>query len=265
LNMLYVAFTRAEEELIVYCSKTDSDTINSVSDLIKTSIDLSISEEHTETKHFVAMKSHFDSENLVLSIDDGYKEKDGDKFLREQKIENHFVIDDYPSSEWRDKIAIHYHSDEFFIESIEQIQNRVNHGILMHEIFSKIHTIEDIENALDEIYYTGKIDTFERVALKKSIFEIISLPEIANWFSNEWEIKTETALLTSKGEIRIPDRVIIKNNQAIVIDFKFGDSKAEHVTQVKEYMSYLAEMNFSKVEGFLFYVEQRKTIPVLNN
>ena len=59
-------------------------------------------------------------------------------------------------------------------------------------------------------------------------------------------------------EEKRPDRVMQRGDQTVVVDFKFGNPKEEHLAQVREYISLLKEMGHSHVEGFLWYVYQNK-------
>ena len=82
-------------------------------------------------------------------------------------------------------------------------------------------------------------------------------PIISSWFEPGWRVKTESSILIPGGTEYRPDRVQIKDNVAVVIDYKFTVRQAEsHKNQVKNYMKFLKEMEFNEVEGYLWYVEK---------
>jgi CRISPR/Cas system-associated exonuclease Cas4 (RecB family) len=57
---------------------------------------------------------------------------------------------------------------------------------------------------------------------------------------------------------------LIKGDKAIVIDYKFGESEhPSHQWQVQKYMQHLNQMNYKEVDGFLWYVNLGKIVPVL--
>ena len=55
-------------------------------------------------------------------------------------------------------------------------------------------------------------------------------------------------------QTRRPDRVMMKNGQVIIVDFKFGKKNEAYNRQVREYMNLLSAMGYTHVEGFLWYV-----------
>ena len=57
-----------------------------------------------------------------------------------------------------------------------------------------------------------------------------------------------------KMQNRRPDRVMVKGNEVVVVDFKFGKKKPEYTSQVKEYMSLLSDMGYDNIKGYIWYV-----------
>ncbi len=254
LNMLYVAFTRPKEELIVFAPVKEKMTkIANVGDLLFKVINENIDNEN---KDIIPLKAYFDDVGNVFESADFYKEIDGEKFLKDN-LEKTFTIDSYPNNDWTDKLKINYNSEDFFIESIEYIAERVNYGALMHQILAKIETVKDIEDAIDEMLFAGYITKSEKFELKIKIVEILSRPDVKPWFSSEWDVITENAILSGRGDLKIPDRVLINEDKVIVIDFKFGEEREADEEQIKEYKKLLEEIYSRKVEAYLYYAEKK--------
>ena len=55
-------------------------------------------------------------------------------------------------------------------------------------------------------------------------------------------------------QTRRPDRVMMKNGEAVVVDFKFGNKKETYNEQVRQYMNLLAHMGYKHIRGYLWYV-----------
>ena len=49
-------------------------------------------------------------------------------------------------------------------------------------------------------------------------------------------------------------------NEMIVVDYKIGVPKEEHLSQVKEYMNLLSEMGYKNITGYLWYLFSNKMI-----
>lgn len=66
--------------------------------------------------------------------------------------------------------------------------------------------------------------------------------------------------LARKGELRTrrPDRVMMRDNEIVVVDFKFGKQNKKYNKQVQGYMQLLTRMGYPKesIKGYLWYVEE---------
>ena len=83
-------------------------------------------------------------------------------------------------------------------------------------------------------------------------------PAVKDWFSGTWELYNECAIVYTdeQGQMqtRRPDRVMRKDGQVVVVDFKFGKKNEAYRAQVQEYMDLLMQMGYTHIRGFLWYV-----------
>ena len=265
LNALYVALTRAKEELILFMPTLGKiDKMSSVADLVFASILSSAEEQTLENKHFISLKKFYNEEKYEFNLATNYKEIDETKYKKEHEAAT-IQLENYTSADWSDKLSIKTDADNYFVDKDEYRQQQINYGTLMHEIISKVHLAEDVEKALQEAYFAGKISIPERKFFTQKINNIVENKEIADWFTNKYEIKTETEILTATGDKKIPDRLLLTDNELIVIDFKFGKFRNEHLEQVQEYkdlLSTIEELQDKTVSGFLYYAEEEKLVEV---
>ena len=93
--------------------------------------------------------------------------------------------------------------------------------------------------------------------IKKLLENALSNPEVQSWFSGEYKLYNESTILINGDEkkTRRPDRVMIKDNKAIVVDYKFARENDEHDKQVKRYMQLLQQMGYTDVTGYLWYIK----------
>ena len=259
LNMMYVAFTRPKDELIVFApynnKLAEPKNVAELMQLLltdKTNI-------HDDAK-YVAIPEYFNDEEKVLNLSTDAKIK-AIKSDKEADNQN-FELDEYPVTDWTKKLNILHHAEDFFIQSIKYIEDKVNYGNLMHEIFARIRTPQDIDYVLNEQYYQGKINSKELDDIRLKITDMIAKPQVADWFSDKWKVKNEDAILDTDGSIKIPDRVLIGKNETLVIDFKFGEPYPEHHEQVGKYMQLLQKMNYPAVKAYLYYAEKDKVVQV---
>ena len=84
-----------------------------------------------------------------------------------------------------------------------------------------------------------------------------------HWFDGTLEFRNEVDIILPGGQFRRPDRVMVSGDKAIVVDYKFGQSKrSSYIRQVEQYMSYLTKMGYTTVEGYIWYLEDTEIVQV---
>jgi hypothetical protein len=90
------------------------------------------------------------------------------------------------------------------------------------------------------------------------IHKHIEASGVQSWFDGSYTLFNEASIIYRDGGVlqtRRPDRVMIApDGHAIVVDFKFGREREEHLHQVNEYMDLLRKMGYPQVEGHIWYV-----------
>lgn len=139
---------------------------------------------------------------------------------------------------------------------------KVSYGLLMHDILSRIDTPGDIDSALIYAYNNGEINSDQKSEIQTRLKEKFRNPVVESWFSPVNRSWREQDIMMPGGDIRRPDRVVITDNMAIVIDFKFGKESKSHIYQVKEYIDIVSALLSQKVTGAVWYVDSDKIVEV---
>jgi ATP-dependent exoDNAse (exonuclease V) beta subunit len=245
LNLLYVAFTRASKNLIVWGAKKDRN--NGVSTLIADVLsmmggDVESGYTHGEICLSEEQKKHDVTNRLLLPAD-----------KQEVKMESFSQQIEFRQSN---------QSVDFIRgdEEPDRQEQYIRQGKLLHRIFSTIRTLEDVDAVLKRMQMDGVVDSRHTASsLKNLVSKAVSTPQVASWFSGEWELFNERSMLQQiDGElvVRRPDRVMIQleGGEVVVVDFKFGKRRQEYRQQVYEYMQWLRQMGHPQVKGYLWYV-----------
>ena len=250
LNLLYVAFTRAEENLFCFSPFKDKPkSINNVGSLLYFAYHNFKS--YSTEKQLIEFSDYWNSE--TNSFESGEL-----KYATEDKKElpEEFEINKYETFDIKNKLRLKLHDNSFFTGQESTSFEKVNHGKVMHEVFENIKTEKDISQAIDKLIFDGKISPNEKPEIKQKIEETFKNEQIKNWFSDDWQIKTEAEIILTNGKTARPDRVISNKDKTIVIDYKFGEQEEEkHHKQVKSYMEILKKMENKAIEGYLWYVD----------
>ncbi|WP_294456489.1 exodeoxyribonuclease V subunit beta [uncultured Bacteroides sp.] len=266
LNLLYVAFTRACKNLIVWCKDEQKDT---VSRLLRESIDYmkdiemicnmpEPDEEDEEDKEendepiiyeygeicISGEKKKSDTTNRLVAVPEAVN----------VKIESLETEIDFKQS---NRSADFIRGDEDEEENLRS--QYIRQGQLLHTLFASIDTREDLPSAIERLLFEGVIESAEKAEEISEIAErALNLEEVKDWYSGEWTLYNECSIIYNdeqgKMQTRRPDRVMMKDDEVVVVDFKFGKKKPEYSTQVREYMSLLSEMGYADIKGYIWYV-----------
>ena len=161
-----------------------------------------------------------------------------------------------------DRLKTSSEAGDFFGEdgSVGAAASPRRNGIALHGILSSVQTAGDLQEAVDAAVMNGVLNPTEGdEALELLSSRIASHPE---WF--EGHSLNETTVFDSNGTEHRPDRVVIRDGNVTVIDYKFGesstDSDAKYSRQVSRYMKVFRSLGFKNVSGVIWYVVPDKLI-----
>ena len=134
-------------------------------------------------------------------------------------------------------------------------------GNLIHLLMSKIYTKVDIEITLKDFFNAGVISSIQSDELLSTLDAIVSHPLLASYYSSDVEVYNEREIMTSSGKIIIPDRLVtFKDATAVVIDYKTGDPYDKYEVQLANYSEIIEEMGYKVIKKIIVYIN--KTLQV---
>lgn len=252
LNALYVAFTRAKANLYVWGRSeqkmVDAKPNETVADLMYDMLEEQLDEDGVFT---------FGASPVIASK----KESNGGmkKVVNMQSYEGSFTFRQSGEAErFIGKMA-----DE---DVDEETLGYIEQGKLLHYIFSKIETVEDIQRVTEDFVRQGVLKSDKQVEqVRRLASNGLKNEQVRDWFSGKYELFNECNILMPDpdhpGRLlkRRPDRVMMSPERIIVVDFKFGKPKGGYEEQVQQYVKIMQEMYPDRaVEGWLWYVYKNK-------
>ena len=255
LNLLYVAFTRAGKNLIIWSKKGQKGTM---SELLANTLPVVALKEGTDWE-----EDCYEQGELCPSEEEKAKTSTNKLTQKPEKLPV--------------RMESMRHDIEFrqsnrsadFIQGIEEEESDdrfINRGRMLHTLFSAIETAEDIDPAIERLIFEGVIGSNEKAEeIREVAHKAFSSPEIQDWYSGEWTLFNECAIIyKEKGALqtRRPDRVMMKDGQVVVVDFKFGKENLQYNKQVKGYMQLLTKMGYKNITGYLWYVDEGLIVKV---
>ena len=267
LNIIYVATTRAKSNLFIFTENKETETYPVWKLINHAVVDIAQSNAlpgMTETDEELLKIYRYGE--IVAS-----KGEDKGKDAGSEACDNPFESESVPQ---RTPLTFHDNRLEVkqsreltrFLASEEEkkVLKNIAEGELMHMVMQEIETAHDIDKALDKLMLQGVIEDASRhKRIKELVGRALSNPKAAEWFNGRYRLYNECTILSRrKNQARRPDRVMIKGDEAVVVDYKFGREKESYEEQVKEYMELLEEMGYRKVTGYLWYVYKNEIKPV---
>ncbi|NQY10799.1 MAG: UvrD-helicase domain-containing protein [Flavobacteriales bacterium] len=235
VNVLYVALTRTRERLYMLTS-------------------------HHKTKKVSQLflpflqSSEYWNEEAQMFIQ-GERGKSGVKPSDDAPA---LTLNKFVSKSWHGRISVRLQANEIW--DVNEPVKSEDYGNLVHRALSYIETNNDIDKSVQRMLLEGFIDDEEKDILTIKLEQLINNKEILPYFKTEETVRNEAEILLPDGSTFRPDRVLLSNDKATVIDYKTGKESDEHLEQVKQYGHLLKEMGYSEVKSVLIYTEQEKVV-----
>ena len=233
LNLYYVAFTRAIDQL--YVSFENSDKKVNLPNLLASTIKdhLSYNEENNHLIISAPKEKSIELDSEVESLSKPY---------------NLIFDTDY-----------NYYNN---MHGYLNFSSKENFGTFFHNVISKVYSNFSAGfDFLDSLSTQPNLDMSYIDKTKTILNKLQNNNFLSFIYDSNQIIYNEKEFRSSDSEILRLDRLIIKDNHAIIIDYK--TSKGENdINQVRNYLSNINLCGFSKVSAFLLYVSNQELVEV---
>ena len=252
LNMLYVAFTRAEEVIwgfSDFARSKEGVKLNRTGNVLFTL--LSNGFQLPEPTQQV-----WNAEAMTFDWGEWGQKNQG----KEQKQKTSFELR-WEILDWKEKLKTRNYAWDFSEDGL-QARSQRKLGVIIHELLAASQSLEDALRLLREFTFEGRWDEATADEVKVQLEMLFGLNQIQEWFGPAYQSLSEPGILLPGGTQKRPDRILISNDQALVIDFKTGEKRESHLQQVKEYMGLVAKLSLLPVKGYLCYLEPTEILEV---
>lgn len=253
LNLLYVALTRAEKNMVIFGEKSSGKKYSKISDVLQ------------EVLRTQGGDNWHEDQSLYLS---GELEKEDNQKKENIESANPFkrTATKYPFScvnyQQKGKFRQSNKSNDFIEdnESTERTNEYIDRGKLLHYLFSKIETADDVDRVVNEMEFDGLFESAEQKnKILVSVHKALASEKGKLYFRPGLKLYNECSILfkDDDGELQVrrPDRVICDGNHMTVIDYKFGKASPKYEKQVAEYVELLEKMGY-KAEKDVWYLDE---------
>lgn len=136
-------------------------------------------------------------------------------------------------------------------------------GIVLHDILSRVQVPSDLSSAVEAALIAGDLDSSDAKGYYEMLSDLIKEVSPRGWFPTDpSSVSNESSIISLKGSIYRPDRVIKNGKSLIVVDYKFVEdidasrenSEKHYIRQVSGYMSLYRQMGWLDVKGAIWYI-----------
>lgn len=256
LNMLYVAFTRARTALFTW--SVTSGKFGNIADVLLNAMEKAPNFAlEGDPSLFCPLSGSFNNEALTFTLGDIQASNTKEKIKTNCLLLNEFRFVDF-----HDYLKLRKRYEHFFVAD-DLASTKVNKGRIYHEALAKIATQVDLEPAVNDLVSRGVIESVEGEVMKAELKAMITDPEVSSWFDGSYRVLNERSILTGDKGLKRPDRIIMKGDEVIVIDYKSGEKELDkYHYQVGSYVKQLRRCGYSNVSGFIWYTQTNKRVAV---
>lgn len=236
INTLYVAFTRAKEQLYVSCYENKKEKNN----------------------YSKVLMEFVEQAKWSLEEHSGYKQASNGDLTRVSKktgVTASKLIDEYFVSKRTDRITIATRKGMLWASDAIQA---IDAGTQLHYYLSLINDRNDLERVEKALSLDRSFDDHAASALLDKINKIISHPDLVTFYKTGVDAINERAILQNDGSKVIPDRLVFEGSTVFIIDYKTGSESANHKNQLNTYAELLIKMEYEVKKKILIYTDDFK-------
>ncbi|WP_310559347.1 UvrD-helicase domain-containing protein [Flavobacterium sp.] len=238
INILYVALTRAEEQLYVISNMNlDSKAVVKMNNMSAFFV------------NYLIKKGQFEEEKFEYEFGNPTKLSDEKKHV--DTLKTIPLI-----SEIMNPKSIKIAQREALMWGTHQ-QEAIEYGNVVHEILAFVKTKTDVDLAITKAFESGLINFNQKDLVYKTIQEIVNHTELSNYFAEGNEVLNEQAIIQKLGKTIKPDRMVLnKNKEVFLLDYKTGTHNPKYQLQLENYQNAIELMGYKVVKKSLIYIGQ---------
>ena len=239
INLLYVALTRAQDELHIICSNS----INNKG-------------EENLKKYSGMFINYLRKNNLWEEDKETFEFGQKIKNDTSNKTSNSSLIDDFIINPKEiHKINIDARSAKTWGTNQEKARGD---GNLLHEIMSNIKSSSDLDKTIQEFCDNGTLDLKFKQKYINLITSILEHNELKPYYSKDLKSFNERDIIVKNNEPIRADRIVFTTNKEIcIIDYKTGKLKKADYDQLNSYEKVLSSMGYKVKDKIIINTENK--------
>ncbi|MEQ9440916.1 MAG: UvrD-helicase domain-containing protein [Cyclobacteriaceae bacterium] len=249
LNLLYVAFTRAEEGLYAFARPTSTRQGNfplkGIANLLRTALPDLEPEEGGALSGWDEMAQIYEVGERLVKNTEQKEEADNDRPEVAQ-------LTTYPSVRWRNRLSIRPFSRGLFQSKVGLWT--VSQAALMQLLLIQVRTPQELAWRIEKLSFERGLTERERLILQKQAEHFLTRPEVVGWYQPQKTLYIQRPLFLEKSRKYLSvDRVLIEDQSVILINFGLPHDREEKKRSLEISQAYLRKQ-YADVKAHLVEV-----------
>lgn len=269
MNILYVAMTRAIDELVVTMTEPVADNAGAspVNNLLSRAVpEMGADDVSKIMLGGIAAAPDADAEQTVEVTSYSFGVPSEPRESAKKPIK---ALDPLEVTE----MMPYYTSDRDDLWKTLDIERYLDYGVarergtVLHDVLAHVSTADSLSRAVRRSVYRRILPESESDAVERYLASQLERDEVKPWFDGYRRVLCERPIYLCEGadsSVCRPDRVVWTAQGTVdVIDYKFGsEHPRKYAAQVRGYMKALAGMGHENVRGFVYYVDSGEIVRV---
>jgi ATP-dependent exoDNAse (exonuclease V) beta subunit len=168
---------------------------------------------------------------------------------KEDSTTNLYVPDDFSQRLWYPDIVFR----KVFQEESEIQLDEQRFGNDFHLLMSLCQSSVDTDTVLSNLLREGHVEQKNESKLRESALAFWTKMAEGDYLLNVDKSLSEQVVLAGENDVKKPDKVFVKANEVLVIDFKTGKMNQKHMEQIVTYGKLLEVIFKRPVRCLLYY------------
>jgi ATP-dependent exoDNAse (exonuclease V) beta subunit len=135
-------------------------------------------------------------------------------------------------------------------------------GSLIHEVLANCNNLNSALEYTSHLKDNARLGDFETKEMKKHLVDFFQHNEFQFLFDDSYRLYNEREIIDRNGNVYRPDRIMMKGNSLILVDFKTGEKRNAHTKQMKDYQSVLSAAGFIVERSVLIYTDAMQSVDI---
>ena len=137
-------------------------------------------------------------------------------------------------------------------------QEAIEYGNVVHEILSFVKIKSDVDLAITKAVESGLIIISQKNMVFDTVYEIVNHPELSTYFEEGNQVLNEQTIIQKEGKTIKPDRmVLLKNKDVYLLDYKTGTHNSKYQLQLENYQEAIELMGYKVTKKSLVYIGEQ--------